>query len=133
MRLFSWLNIFMPRRVFNLELDLRAEPLVVNKVRCERTYAQNLYAALCNNDFAPKNTWAILKDLRWNCTWYDAATIVSEIREEDRFQWFRSGPRFQEYADPSGYVDEGYITEEIEYDLDQIGWMALTCRYIRLD
>ena len=134
MRLFSWLiNIFMPRRVFNLELDIRTQSEVINKVRCERTYAQNLYAALCNNEFAPKDTWAILKNLRWNCTWYDAATIVAELREEDRMQWYRSGPRFREYADPAGYVDEGCITEEVQWDLDHMGWIVLTCRFIQLD
>lgn len=123
----------MPRRAFNLELDLRSQPTVIRKVQSQRVYAQNLYAALCNNEFAPKDTWALLKNLRWNCTWYDSATIVAEIREEDRSQWYRSGPRFREYADPTGYVDEGFITEEIESDLDIIGWLVLTCRYVQID
>jgi hypothetical protein len=122
----------MTRRTFNLELDLRTQPLVVKKVQSERIYAQNLYSALCNNEFAPKDTWALLKNLRWSCTWYDAATIVAELREEDRSQWYRSGPRFREYADPIGYVDEGVITEEIHSDLDSLGWLVLTCRYIQL-
>jgi hypothetical protein len=105
---------------------------VIRKVQRERIYAQNLYAALCNNEYAPKDTWALLKNLRWNCTWYDAATIIAELRQEDRSQWYRSGPRFREYAEQIGYVDEGYITEQIQYDLDNLGWILLTCRYIQI-
>ena len=43
------LNILMPRKVFNLERDIRGTDWIIKKIRKQEIYAQNFYAALCNN------------------------------------------------------------------------------------
>jgi len=114
------------RRVFNLERDVRGTHWMIDKIRCKEIYAQNLYAALCNNEFAPKDMWAILKNLKWNCTWSYAANIISEIREDDSYSdWYCSGSGFTG-TDFAGFVEESYVTTEIRSDLETVGWIILT-------
>jgi hypothetical protein len=114
----------MHRRVFNLELDLKRSNDLIYKIKKQEIYAQNFYAALCNNQFAPKDTWSILANLTWSCTWRYAADLVAEIREnEDYLTWYCSGTGFAG-TDFAGFVEESFITEEVEYDLDCIGWLV---------
>jgi hypothetical protein len=114
------------RKVFNLERDVRRTDWMINKIRAKEIYAQNLYAALCNNEFAPKDMWAVLKNLKWNCTWSYAANIISEIREDDSYSaWYCSGTGFKG-TDFFGFVEESVITEEVQFDLNIIGWITLT-------
>lgn len=114
------------RKVFNLERDVRRTNWMIEKIRAKEIYAQNLYAALCNNEFAPKDMWAVLKNLKWNCTWSYAATIIAEIREDDSYSnWYCSGSGFTG-IDFVGFVEESFVTEEIQRDLDNIGWITLT-------
>lgn len=120
----------MPRRVFNLELDVRRNQDLITKIRKQEIYAQNFYAALCNNDFAPKDMWAILSNLNWNCTWSYAANMIAEIREDDSYiDWYCSGTGFKG-TDFVGFVEESFVTEEVNYDLNNLGWMVLTTRFI---
>ena len=49
----------------NLEYDLRSTDWIVEKVRDSESYAQNLYAALCNNDFQRQDVWPVLKDQKY--------------------------------------------------------------------
>ena len=115
----------MQRRVFNLERDVRRTDWVVDKICRKEIYAQNFYAALCNNNFAPKDMWSLLKNLTWSCTWRYAADMVSDIRHDDSYSyWYCSGTGFSG-TDFVGFVEESYITEEIQEDLDQLGWMIL--------
>jgi hypothetical protein len=119
----------MPRKVFNLERDIRSTEQILTKIRQHEIYAQNLYAALCNNEFAPKDTWAILSNLKWNCTWRYAATMVSDIREDESYiDWYCSGTGFKD-TDLAGFVEESYVTDEINTDLEQIGWLVITQRW----
>lgn len=119
----------MPRRVFNLEYDLRNSHEIVCKICEYDVYAQNVYAALCNNDFAPKDVWAILKNLTWNCSWHYASELVASIRREPQLQWYYTGkPEF--VSQSTGYVPESVITPEVHSDLDQLGWVVLTTRFI---
>ena len=120
----------MYRKVFNLERDVRGQTWIVTKIQRQETYAQNLYAALCNNTFAPKDMWAILKNLTWNCTWRYAADMVADIRCDDSYiNWYCSGTGFKG-TDFAGFVEESYVTEEVTDDLDKIGWVVTTQHWI---
>lgn len=108
----------------NLEYDLRITDWILEKARISRVYSQNLYAALCNNEFVKNESWNILKDDRWNCSWRHAGGIVADMREEgDYIEWYCSG-LMQEGQYVSGYVDEGTVTDEIEKDLLKLGWLV---------
>ena len=122
----------MGRRVFNLERDIRSTDWIISKVRQQEIYAQNLYAALCNNEYVPQDVWGILKNIHWDCTWSYAASLVAEIREDDSYiDWYCSGTGFAG-TDFTGFVEESYVTEEVEYDFNQIGWLLTTRRYFDL-
>jgi hypothetical protein len=122
----------MGRKVFNLERDIRSTDWIISKVRQQEIYAQNLYAALCNNEYVPEDVWGILKNIHWDCTWRYAASLVAEIREDDSYiDWYCSGTGFQG-TDFTGFVEESYVTEEVEYDFNQIGWLLTTRRYFDL-
>jgi hypothetical protein len=122
----------MGRKVFNLERDIRKTEWIVTKVRGREIYAQNLYAALCNNSYVPKDVWGILKNITWDCNWRYAADLVSEIREDESYiDWYCSGTGFQG-IDFAGFVEESYVTEEVEYDFNEIGWLLTTKRFIEL-
>jgi hypothetical protein len=122
----------MPRKVFNLERDLRSANWIITKVRTKEIYAQNLYAALCNNEYAPKDVWGILKNIHWDCSWRYAANLVAEIRQDDSYiDWYCSGTGFAG-TDFTGFVEESYVTPEIESDFDQIGWLLVTRRFVEV-
>ena len=122
----------MPRRVFNLERDIRTTDWIITKIRRQEIYAQNLYAALCNNQYQPRDVWGILKNIEWHCGWRDAANIIAEIREDDSYiNWYCSGSGFKG-IDFTGFVEESYVTEEVESDLNTIGWLLLHRRFVDL-
>ena len=118
----------------NLEYDLRSTDWVLKKVRDNKIYAQHLYAALCNNDFQKNDTWPILKDSRWSCSWRYAGGIIADMRQEgDYLDWYCSG--MQGMEDDSAYialnnqtrnVGEGDVTDEIKEDLFTLGWLVVT-------
>jgi hypothetical protein len=118
----------MPRKVFNLERDVRTTIWVVDKIRGQETYAQNFYAALCNNQYQPIDVWGILKNINWDCSWRYAADMISDIRQDGSYDnWYGSGFTGTDFA---GFVQESYVTEEIEADLNTIGWVLLTKRFV---
>jgi hypothetical protein len=78
---------------YNLEYDLRTSDYIVEKCK-EDYYAQNLYAALCNNDFVKNDVWPLLTDKRWSCSWRYAGGIIAHIKQEgDYIEWYCSGIR----------------------------------------
>lgn len=114
-------------RMNNLEADLRACDWVCAKVK-NKSYAQNLYAALCNNLFVKNEVWEILKDTEWSCSWRHAGSIIADMREEgDYMDWYCSGIK---QTDWSGHdvnvslVSEGWVTDEIREDLFKLGWLV---------
>lgn len=120
----------MPRKVYNLERDVRSADFIVNKIRRQEIYAQNFYAALCNNQYQPKDVWGILKNINWDCSWRYAAGLVAEIREDESYiDWYCSGTGFAG-TDFAGFVEESYVTPEIETDLNNIGWVLLQKRFV---
>jgi len=100
----------------DLEYDLRASGLFKNKVNSD-SYAQHLYATLCNNNFFKGEM-----QKAWHCSWRSAGGIVADLRcEGDYIDWYLSGMRF-ENIDSVELLKEGSICEEIQRDLLTIGW-----------
>ncbi len=120
----------MPRRVFNLERDIKISDSIVDRVRRDVIYAQNLYAALCNNTYQPEDAWGILSNIKWECTWLASANIIAEIRQKEEYTtWFCSGSGIM-IEDIAGFVEESYVTEEIEHDINSIGWLLLSRKFL---
>ena len=112
----------------NLEYDVEDCEWICAKIRSSDTYAQNFYAALCNNEFQRNEVWPILKDQTWGCTWRYAGGIVAHIRREgDYIDWYCSGIRgglnLDDQEHDHGFVSEGVITDEILADLLRLGWV----------
>lgn len=109
----------------NMEYDLRSTDWILKKVRDCDSYAQNLYAAICNNDFQKLDVMPILKDQRWSASWRHAGGIIADMREQgDYIDWYCSGIG-NEDPDPDGYVPEQTVTDEIRGDLKQLGWIVV--------
>jgi len=106
----------------NLEYDLRSTDWILAKARASEDYAQNIYAALCNNGFIKLAVIPILTEQEWSCSWRHAGGIVADMREQgDYIDWYCSGIRDPEDTS-TGYVPEGRITVEIREDFKQLGW-----------
>jgi len=110
-------------KVNNMEYDMSQADWFLSKVRGSDNYAQNLYAALCNNQFQKQDVWLVLKDQHWSCSWRYAGGIVADFRDcgEDYMNWYCSGIGTKE-GDYSNYVGEGNVTDEIAADLALLGW-----------
>lgn len=121
----------------NMEYDLRSTDWILAKTRTSDSYAQNLYAAMCNMQFIKLDVMPILKDQRWSCSWRHAGGIIADMREEgDYMDWYCSGIGGQnleydgtmteeEWKTRTGYVPEGVVTDEIRDDLKKLGWAAV--------
>ena len=127
----------------NLEYDLRSSDWIAEKCK-EDYYAQNLYAALCNNDFTKNDVWPLLQEKIWSCSWRHAGGVIADIRQEgDYINWYCSGIHgdalsVSELSDLTieaqqryiycrdKYVSEGIITDEIRNDLLKLGWIVVT-------
>jgi hypothetical protein len=104
----------------NLEYDLRSNEHIAEKCKNEG-YAQNLYAALCNNEFMRNEMWPILKGETWHCSWRYAGGIIADILQRgDYMDWYCSGIG----ENDKGYVPESEVTDEIREDLLSIGWLV---------
>ena len=113
----------------NLEYDLRTTDWILKKVREDEIYAQNLYSALCNNDFVKNDVWTILQEDYWSCSWRYAGGIIADMREEgDYMDWYCSGSGWvDEQGNHKPRVGEGHVTEEIREDLLKLGWLVKPC------
>jgi hypothetical protein len=119
-------------RIDSLEYDLRTTEWILEKARNNKTYAQNLYAAMCNNEFVKNDVWPILSDKRWSCSWRYAGGIIADMIEKgDYIDWYCSGIRggYDMGGGPpeqdDGFVGEGVVTEEICQDLLKLGWIVV--------
>lgn len=130
-------------RINNMEYDLLTTDWILEKVRADEAYAQNLYAAMCNNGFIKMDVIPILKQEEWGCSWRSAGGIVADMRQEgDYIDWYCSGIRDIYHPDDEKlvekdlteeqkarieitkrYVPEGCITDEIRNDLHHLGWV----------
>jgi len=119
-------------RVRNMEYDLLTTDWILEKVRASETYAQNLYAAMCNNGFIKLEVIPVLKGEEWSCSWRYAGGIIADMRQEgDYIDWYCSGIAGGDEPDVyleghdlkrKSYVPEGCITDEIRTDLQRLGW-----------
>ena len=112
----------------NLENDIMAAAWFCDKVRSSESYAQNLYAAMCNNEFQRKDVWPILTNERWSCTWRYAGGLVARIvGKGDYMDYYCSGIGAFDLNEEllADYVSESHVTEEIEQDLDRLGWLVI--------
>lgn len=112
----------------NMEYDLLMSDYIAEKCKDDR-YAQNLYAALCNNEFIKNDVWPILTEKKWGCSWRYAGGIIADIREQgDYMDWYCSGMAGGlgngDEDGSKGYVGEGVITEEIKDDLLKLNWLV---------
>jgi hypothetical protein len=130
------------RRVNNMEYDLVTTDWILAKARASEAYAQNLYAAMCNNDFQRNDVWPRISDQKWHCSWRSAGGIIADMRQQgDYIDWYCSGinnrefepdkhanltPEQQQWLTISArFVSEGTVTDEIREDLFRLGWIVL--------
>lgn len=118
----------------DMEYDLRTCEWILDKVRQSDAYAQNLYAAMCNMQWQSREFWQELKGETWSCSWRYAGGIIADMRQEgDYIDWYCSGmgglnqeyegeETNEEWQKRTGYVPESFVTEEIEFDLNKLGW-----------
>jgi hypothetical protein len=112
----------------NMEYDLRSTKWICNKAKSNKSYAQNLYAAMCNMQFVKNDIWPLIKDQRWSASWRSAGGIVADMRQEgDYIDWSCSGiGKGLSNGDADGtkgYVPESTVTDEIREDLFRLGWI----------
>ncbi len=128
-------------RIDNMEYDLLTTDWILEKVRTRDDYAQNLYAAMCNNGFIRLEVIPVLKQEEWSCSWRYAGGIIADMQQKgDYIDWYCSGIRDTydktEEEDRTWteeqkarfdvvqkYVPEGCITDEIRNDLQSLGWV----------
>jgi hypothetical protein len=118
----------------NMEYDLRSSKEMCDKVKASDNYAQNLYAAMCNMEWRKRDLWPEMKEENWGCSWRSAGGIIADMREQgDYIDWYCSGIGNPELGngldgtvpdttDGRDYVPEGVVTEEVELDLNRLGW-----------
>lgn len=96
----------------DLEQHLINNERIVTKCKTSDIYSQNLYAALCNNQF-------LYGDKTWTCSWRMSGGIIADIRDrgESYLDFYCSGIGGEE-----GDVGEGFVTDEIKLDLMMMGW-----------
>jgi len=128
-------------RINNMEYDLLTTDWILEKVRARDDYAQNLYAAMCNNGFIKLDVIPILKEEEWGASWRYAGGIIADMQQQgDYIDWYCSGIRDIGVYAPADeavelteeqlerleitkkYVSEGCITDEIRNDLQRLGW-----------
>jgi len=129
-------------RINNLEYDLVTTDWILEKVRGDNVYAQNLYAAICNNEFQRLDTWPILKGETCSYSWRYAGGIIADMQEKgDYIDWYCSGIRnppdeiedianltleqIASQKEQTAFVGEGFVTDEIQQDLEKLGWTVL--------
>ena len=113
----------------DLEYDLRTTEWILVKARDRESYAQNIYAALCNMRWQKSEVFPILKDQYWSCSWRSAGGVVADmLGKGDYIDWYCSGIGNDDAGygldarRANGYVPEGTVTEEILADFNSLGW-----------
>jgi hypothetical protein len=128
----------------NMEYDLLTTDWILEKVRGDDVYAQNLYAVMCNNDFQKNEFMPLLAGKTWSCSWRYAGGIIADMQEKgDYIDWYCSGIRdtsithspveeseltaeqLLHYKKTQAYVGESVVTDEIRADLKRLGWTVI--------
>lgn len=112
-------------KLFDLEIELLSCDWILEKVRNNDFYAQNLYAALCNNEFVKNEVLPILKEDIWSCSWRYAGQLLVDMKGHgDYLDYYCSGMMWDSENIPERYAPEGVITDEIRADLLKLGWVV---------
>lgn len=121
----------MTQEEHDMFADISNSPLFQKKV-LDNKYAQNLYAAICQNEFQKTTVFNILRDDKFTASWRGAGRFIAELRGigEDYMDFYCSGVAASGMrenmntaeVDASDQVPEGYITPEIMADLESIKW-----------
>jgi len=126
----------------NLEYDLRSTRWICDKAKAREEYAQNIYAALCNQVWQRNEVWPLLKGETWGCSWRYAGGVVADMIESgDYIDWYCSGIRgtldkkdLEDITDEQikrsqwmeqHFVGEGHVTDEIREDFFKLGWIPV--------
>ncbi len=121
----------------DLEYDLRTTDWVLAKARARDSYAQNIYAALCNMRWQKLDVMPILKEELCSYSWRYAGGIVADMLQKgDYIDWYCSGmgglnqeydakETNEEWQKRTGYVPESVITDEIREDFKKLGWIPV--------
>ena len=121
----------------NLEYDLRSTKWICDKAKARESYAQNIYAALCNQDWQKNDVWPLLKGDTYSCSWRYAGGIVADMVESgDYIDWYCSGingdltedqiaSALEKGMDIVRYVSEGVVTDEVREDFFKLGWIPV--------
>lgn len=121
----------------NMEYDLLTTDWMLDKVRTNNSYAQNLYAAMCNRQFQKLDVMPVLKNERWSCSWRYAGGIIADMQQKgDYIDWYCSGmgglnrefegeETNEQWQARTHYVPESAVTDQIRNDLKQLGWIVL--------
>jgi hypothetical protein len=121
----------------NLEYDLRSTEWICDKAKSRESYAQNIYAALCNQDWQKNDVWPLLKGQTYSCSWRYAGGIVADMVESgDYIDWYCSGIKgelteqqiasaLEQGMDIVKYVSESCVTDEIREDFFKLGWVPV--------
>lgn len=106
----------------DLENDLRSCSWIIKKCKESKVYSQNLYAALCNNEFKKIGLLESFIDNNWHVSWRGAGGIIANLREEgDYIDFYSSGIGDGD----EGYLPEGKISDQIAEDLKKLGWQRV--------
>lgn len=129
-------------KIDNMEYDLRSTKWICDKAKASESYAQNIYAAICNNDFTKNDVWPLLQGKTWSASWRSAGGIVANMVEEgDYIDWYCSGIRGdwsdEEFSNSTkeqqerylyvknNFVSESVVTDEVREDLLKLGWVVV--------
>jgi hypothetical protein len=121
------------RRECDLEYDLRTTDWILKLVHEDAVYAQNLYAALCNNSFkklitddTPENILNVLKGniKPWSCSWRYAGGIIADMRQQGDYMDYYCSGIVDDVNDVTS-VPEGTVILQIRDHLKKLGWTVL--------
>jgi len=106
--------------------DMSQSHMILEKVKRD-SYAQNLYAAMCNMQWQKSEVWPVLTNELWAVTWRSAGGIVADLQGQgDYLSWYCSGMSGGVDLDDeqlrADYVPESVVTDEIRADLASLGW-----------
>ena len=85
---------------------------------------------MCNMTWQSREFWQEMKGETWSCSWRHSGGIIADMREQgDYIDWYCSGIGGGlgngDEEGIKGYVPEGVVTEEIELDLNRLGWRPI--------
>jgi len=106
----------------DVEQELKDNLDVCRQIAKSETFAQHVYAALCNHQFYPHNIDRLTYE-PWSCSWRYAGGMIAEIRNtinhthETYIDWYCSG-----IIGEISYIPEGFVTPDVNDVFDSMGW-----------